>query len=434
MASAPAWVGVGAAVSAVAALIYLDNMRQWAHAVGEELGVGVDEMDAFRHALTSAELTRQTLHTQEIAKTLGDLNEIINSENWNDYLNGSSRDRNQDLWNNAAGRNIGLNSISSDDSVWQVYEALRQSRDGLSGPLVIDKNLDPRVGDESFPIELIPGIFPDRYREAFLLLQRSVRGTQHALEAGWESIQDWWDRAKSTPQPRRDPLVFDLDNDGLETTGINAASPILFDHDGDGIKTATGWVNADDAFLVLDRNGNGTIDTGRELFGDSTPLAGGGTAADGFAALAQEDTNADGVVNANDARFDQLRLWRDLNQDGISQANELSTLAANGIVSITVAKTEHTQVLPNGNQLGDLGSYTRSDGSVGGLGEVTADLADIDLIEDTFHREFADTIPLTALAETLPEMQGSGQVRDLREAMSLGTPTSDALVLTSAQN
>lgn len=59
-----------------------------------------------------------------------------------------------------------------------------------------------------------------------------------------------------------DPLTLDLDGDGLETTGINPTSPILFDHDADGIKTATGWVKSDDAFLVLDRNGNGTIDSG----------------------------------------------------------------------------------------------------------------------------------------------------------------------------
>ena len=98
--------------------------------------------------------------------------------------------------------------------------------------------------------------------------------------------------------PRADPLVLDLDGDGLETLGLNLASPVYFDHNADGIKTGTGWVKSDDAFLVLDRNGNGTIDDGRELFGDATPLNGKGTldtsagiAAEGFAALAKEDTN-----------------------------------------------------------------------------------------------------------------------------------------------
>jgi len=69
---------------------------------------------------------------------------------------------------------------------------------------------------------------------------------------------------------RRDPLAFDLDGDGIETIGLREGKSILFDHDSDGIKTGTGWLNPDDAWLVLDRNGNGTIDTGRELFGVDT--------------------------------------------------------------------------------------------------------------------------------------------------------------------
>lgn len=67
---------------------------------------------------------------------------------------------------------------------------------------------------------------------------------------------------------RRAPLTLDLDGDGIETVPPNATNPILFDHDGDGVKSGTGWIKPDDGFLVLDRNGNGTIDDGTELFGD----------------------------------------------------------------------------------------------------------------------------------------------------------------------
>ncbi|MBK6402426.1 MAG: hypothetical protein IPF74_11000 [Rhodocyclaceae bacterium] len=67
---------------------------------------------------------------------------------------------------------------------------------------------------------------------------------------------------------RRDPLAIDLDGDGIETVGV--AAGVLFDHDADAIKTGTGWLKGDDAFVVLDRNGNGTIDSGRELFGVDT--------------------------------------------------------------------------------------------------------------------------------------------------------------------
>ncbi|RAR70166.1 hypothetical protein AX018_11202, partial [Paracidovorax anthurii] len=90
----------------------------------------------------------------------------------------------------------------------------------------------------------------------------------------------------------RDPLVLDLDGDGIEAVGIDPSRPILFDHDGDGTKNATGWIKGDDGLVVLDRNGNGLIDSGQELFGDQTlrdaqPQAGQGLHyAHGYEALA----------------------------------------------------------------------------------------------------------------------------------------------------
>jgi hypothetical protein len=224
--------------------------------------------------------------------------------------------------------------------------------------------------------------------------------------------------AKTVSPAPKDPLILDLDNDGLETIGINTASPILFDHDADGIKTATGWVKPDDAFLVLDRNGNNSIDSGRELFGDSTPLSTGGFAADGFAALAQEDTNLDGLVNASDAHFANLCIWRDLNQDGISQEGELFTLASQNIAALKVAKTEHNQTLANGNQIADLGGYIKTDGSEGALGEVVG-MGDVNLASNPFYSEFPDHIPLTEAAQNIASMQGAGMVRNLQEAASI---------------
>lgn len=164
-------------------------------------------------------------------------------------------------------------------------------------------------------------------------------------------------------RPRKDPLTLDLDGDGIETVAPSSANPILFDHDGDGIKIGTGWIKGDDGFLVLDRDGNQSIDDGTELFGDATPLSIGGKAADGFAALAQEDTNGDGIVSSSDENYSKLRVWQDWNQDGLSQAGELKTLAELDIVGINVAKSENSQVLANGNEIADLGTFTRSDGS-----------------------------------------------------------------------
>ena len=230
-----------------------------------------------------------------------------------------------------------------------------------------------------------------------------------------QTVNDLFLAARNWIQ-RRDPLTLDLDGDGLETVGIDSTNPILFDHDGDGVKNATGWISPDDGFLVLDRNGNGEIDDGTELFGDSTPLldADGnetGKAEDGFAALANQDSNGDGLVNNLDANWHDLRVWQDANSDGISQADELKTLEALDIAGIRVAKTENTTRLPNGNQIADLGTFIKTDGSENTLGNVTGNLADVDLADNPFFREFTDTLPLTPELQALPDMRGSGTVR-----------------------
>ena len=265
-------------------------------------------------------------------------------------------------------------------------------------------------------------------------MMNAAGGALGGLEGGINDLlNDMFNAAQRYIPPRRDPLTLDLDGDGLETVPVSATNPILFDHNGDGIKTGTGWVKGDDGFLVLDRDGNGTIDSGRELFGDSTPLFDTegheiGKAADGFDALAQEDTNHDGTVNAQDDRWNDLRIWQDANQNGISEAGELRTMDAAGIASINVGKTEHSRLLPGGNEIADLGSYTRTDGVTGSAG-IVAGLADVNFAVDTFHRSFTDSIPLTPEVETLPDMQGSGVLRDLREAASI--PTSQGSELTT---
>ena len=226
--------------------------------------------------------------------------------------------------------------------------------------------------------------------------------------------------------PRRDPLTLDLDGDGLETVGIDTNNPILFDHDGDGVKNATGWIKPDDGFLVLDRDGNGLIDNGTELFGDSTPLSTGGNAADGFAALVDQDTNHDGLVNAQDANWNELRVWKDANGDAITDAGELHTLDELNIVGFHTTKTEHTSNLANGNQIEDLGSYIKGDGSEAIVGNATGGIADINLADNPFYRTFPDTLDTSAVA-TLPDMQGSGSLRDLREAASTSAALAGAV-------
>ncbi|MFO0139246.1 MAG: calcium-binding protein, partial [Cyanobacteriota bacterium] len=217
---------------------------------------------------------------------------------------------------------------------------------------------------------------------------------------------------------RRDPLAFDLDGDGIETIGLREGKSILFDHDSDGIKTGTGWLNPDDAWLVLDRNGNGTIDTGRELFGVDTLKSDNKLATDGFDALRDLDLNKDEKIDQADLVFSQLRLWRDSNQDGISQIGELSTLSGHGVTSIGLKINTLSIDLGNGNVQTAAGVFRRSDGTAGTTGLLNGTAVNLELVINSFYRQFTDQITITDQASKLPALLGSGQVRDLPDAIS----------------
>ena len=176
---------------------------------------------------------------------------------------------------------------------------------------------------------------------------------------------------------------------------------------------------------MLDRNSNGTIDNGGELFGVDTVKADGTKATDGFDALSDLDSNNDDIFDSSDTRFADVRVWRDLNQDGVSQSNELSTLAASNIRSISLNKTSATTHLGNGNTQTATATYTRTD-------DITGTAANLDLATNTFYRKFTNRVTLTDNAKKLPEVSGSGRVRNLREAMS-GSSSLTTLVDTYAK-
>jgi hypothetical protein len=216
-------------------------------------------------------------------------------------------------------------------------------------------------------------------------------------------------RAKRWTRPR-DPIILDLDGNGLETVGL--AANVYFDFDADGVLTKTGWAGKNDALLVWDRNGNGRIDTGAELIGDFTPLPNGTLAPNGFAALAVLDANGDGVIDASDPAFAELKLWRDTSQDGQTGSGELISLQDAGIVSLNLAHTLKNQVLANGNQLTREGTFTRLDGTTSAMGE-------FNLAIDTFDTKFANEIEIPEALKTLPNMGGAGNVRELQQAATL---------------
>ena len=133
-----------------------------------------------------------------------------------------------------------------------------------------------------------------------------------------------------------DPVVINLSREPWRLTGAN--NPVLFDIHATGHKVKIGWTapGANLAFLALDRNGNGRVDDGSELFGNATPLGNGHLAANGFEALAQYDSNHDGVINKKDAVWTSLLLWVDRNHDGVCQPGELTPISRSAITSIAL--------------------------------------------------------------------------------------------------
>jgi len=213
---------------------------------------------------------------------------------------------------------------------------------------------------------------------------------------------------RTTPLRRRDPLILDLNGDGIGTK--NYKNGAIFDHDGDGFAEITGWVDAHDGFLVMDRNGDGVINDDKELFGDQTILKNGTKAANGFEALADLDSNQDGKIDANDAAFSLLRVWQDSDGDGYSSAEELFSLDELGIKSINLDSSVANITDAKGNTKTRVGSFEKTDGT-------TAEIAECTLRADPMYAIPLEWLDTPNDIEALPELQGSGTLYSLHQAM-----------------
>jgi Ca2+-binding RTX toxin-like protein len=226
----------------------------------------------------------------------------------------------------------------------------------------------------------------------------------------------------------RDPLILDLNGDRSVVAELYDVQ-VYFDIDNDGMKERIAWALPEDGLLVRDRNGDGLITNGTELFGSGTLYQRGVTGSggrgagfevangsSGFADLAELDTNRDGVIDAADAGCAELRVWQDANSDGITDAGELKTLAELGIVSISLRArpSDDLDCGCDGTRISEMSDATLADGSRIGV-------YDAFLAVDNYDSRPVQVVDIPADIAALPYLSGSGKVLDLHSAM-VGDP------------
>jgi hypothetical protein len=162
-----------------------------------------------------------------------------------------------------------------------------------------------------------------------------ITGEGECIVSGgyWDGMKCIWENT---------PIIADTNHDGYHLT--SARDGVQFDLDADGVPEQVAWTAAgsDDCFLAMDRNRNGRIDDGRELFGDRSPAFADDdiNTADGFEALKSLEnpafgvSQADSVMDGRDAPFSQLLFWCDANHNGLSEADELKPASSLGLLGI----------------------------------------------------------------------------------------------------
>lgn len=215
----------------------------------------------------------------------------------------------------------------------------------------------------SAPIDPSPGcggsldcpnpLYQSQWIKACPCFGNACKAQGQQCSSHWDCCQDHCSFVEGVCNDDSTPILISLDNNGdLALTGYEDG--VWFDifAEQDPVKLA--WTSSSSrvGFLALDRNGNGLVDDGSELFGNYTKLTSGLRAPNGFAALGELDNGAvpDGVLTNEDPAFADLRLWIDSNHDGASQAHELLSMSDAGITAIFTESRSRRRVDAHGNR------------------------------------------------------------------------------------
>ena len=216
----------------------------------------------------------------------------------------------------------------------------------------------------------------------------------------------------------QDPLVIQISGISLSLTSLSSSST-EFDYSGSGLDEKTAWIGSGAGLLVLPSD-SGQVENGLQLFGPTT--------GNGFTELSALDSNHDRIINSQDADWSQLKIWQDINGDGIAQPDELETLTQAGIASISLNYADTTQII-DGNSVVATSIVTFADGQT-----TTADEVDFaaNLLNTSPDPNETTSANITGVIEALPFLKGYGELFDLDVAMSQdSTLVSDVTDLTS---
>ena len=217
-----------------------------------------------------------------------------------------------------------------------------------------------------------------------------------------------------------DPIVINIDGKGIGVVSYKGESVAMFDFDGDGIANYTSWIKEGSGLLVLDKNNDGKVNSGKELFGDDTVLSNNATAVNGYEALAELDSNADGKIDAEDKEFKNLKVWIDADGDGRTDAGELHTLEELEIASLGLDNKEVNKNLGDDNSITHISTYTKTDGTTGQMG-------DVNLSHSDSKTQYTTSIKLNEEQAARPNMLGVGHLRNLNEAATLSDELASVL-------